>query len=90
MFFILGWTLTDECNLILKSVINHTRNIQSKDFERLPYPVWFLPQLKQEAVKAAKNLVARATAGEHFTQKSDEVKVLNRYYTFDEASLSTC
>ena len=40
LFFILGWSLTDLCNTILKEVLNHTRNIQSKDFERLPYPVW--------------------------------------------------
>ena len=38
MFFILAWGLSDLCNKILKTTINHTKNIQSKDFERLPYP----------------------------------------------------
>jgi len=36
LYFIIGWTLTDLCKLLLKKVLNHTRNIQSKDFERLP------------------------------------------------------
>ena len=36
LFFILAWTLSPLCSHILKSVINHTINIQSKDFERCP------------------------------------------------------
>lgn len=32
LYFILGWTLTRLCNRLLKEVINHTKNIQSKDF----------------------------------------------------------
>ncbi len=40
MFFILAWGLSDLCNKILKTAINHTKNIQGKDFERLPYPFW--------------------------------------------------
>ena len=35
MLFVMGWALTDKCTQILKQVINHTMNIQSKDFERL-------------------------------------------------------
>lgn len=40
LLFIIGWLLTNKCNEILKGVINHTKNIQSKDIERLPYPFW--------------------------------------------------
>ena len=40
LYFIMGWCLSDKCNNILKTVLNHTKNIQNKDIERLPYPVW--------------------------------------------------
>lgn len=40
LYFIIGWTLSDKCNNILKTVLNHTKNIQNKDIERLPYPTW--------------------------------------------------
>ena len=60
MFFIMGWCLTDTCNRILKTVINHTRNIQSKDFERLPYPAWVKPQARLDAISLVKAMIARA------------------------------
>jgi len=40
LYFIIAWTLSDKCNNILKKVLNHTKNIQNKDIERLPYPIW--------------------------------------------------
>lgn len=40
LFIILGWLLTDQATTLLKTAINHTRNIQGKDLERLPYPHW--------------------------------------------------
>ncbi|MEO9175439.1 MAG: N-6 DNA methylase, partial [Gaiellales bacterium] len=40
LWFVLGWCLTREATRIVKTVLNHTRNIQSKDVERLPYPHW--------------------------------------------------
>ena len=40
LYFIIGWLCSDLATLILKEVINHTRNIQAKDLERLPYPFW--------------------------------------------------
>ena len=80
LFFILGWTLTDLCNRILKEVLNHTRNIQSKDFERLPYPVWVDAESKLQAILAVKDLVTKATAGQLFNFKSKEVLDLNSLY----------
>jgi Eco57I restriction-modification methylase len=38
LWFVLGWLQTRLASRILKDVINHTRNVQSKDIERLPYP----------------------------------------------------
>lgn len=40
LYFIIGWLITSISNDILKTCINHTKNIQSKDIERLPYPFW--------------------------------------------------
>lgn len=57
LFFILGWLLTDICNDILKNVINHTKNIQSKDIEKLPYPNWINSENKIEIVKIVKKLI---------------------------------
>jgi hypothetical protein len=51
LLFIIGWLLTDKCNEILKKVINHTKNIQSKDIERLPYPFWVNEENKSKAIQ---------------------------------------
>jgi len=80
LFFILGWALTDLCNHILKEVLNHTRNIQSKDFERLPYPIWVGAESKQKALLAVKGLVARGRSGKVFSFRSQEVRELNALY----------
>jgi hypothetical protein len=84
LYFILGWGLTDLCNRILKEVLNHTRNIQSKDFERLPYPVWVDEERKQRAVLAVKALVGLAKTGQELSFKSREVRDLNELYEWQE------
>jgi tRNA1(Val) A37 N6-methylase TrmN6 len=83
LFFILGWSLTDLCNTILKEVLNHTRNIQSKDFERLPYPAWVSARSKRTAVLAVKELLARSMKGEMFSFKSADVRELNAFYEWE-------
>lgn len=75
LWFILGWCLTPLCTKILKDVLNHTRNIQSKDFERLPYPFWVSPDQKREAVRQCRDLVESAMRKERKFQRSD-VEVL--------------
>ncbi len=72
-YFILGWTLTPLCSRILKQVINHTKNIQSKDFERLPYPFWVSSEEKEHVIRTFRGLVRRARHGERFTRASPEV-----------------
>lgn len=57
MFFILGWGLTDLCNHILKKIINHTKNIQGKDFERLPYPFWVDADQKKIAIACVLDMI---------------------------------
>ncbi len=60
VWFILGWCLTPLCTRILKDVLNHTRNIQSKDFERLPYPFWVPADRKRQAIDRCRALVQTA------------------------------
>jgi hypothetical protein len=72
LWFILGWCLTPLCTKVLKDVLNHTRNIQSKDFERLPYPFWVKDDLKSEAIGRCKDMVAAAMRGERSYKRSDE------------------
>lgn len=82
LFFIIGWALTDLCTSILKDVLNHTRNIQSKDFERLPYPTWVPPHLKTEAIRHVQVIISLAMSGREFTFKSEEVQSLNELYAW--------
>ena len=62
LFFALGWLLTPLCTTLLKGVINHTRNIQGKDFERLPYPFWVSRERKRKAVDLIRGAVERRAA----------------------------
>lgn len=82
LFFVMGWTLTDLCTSILKNVINHTRNIQSKDFERLPYPDWVMPRVKDDAISFTKELVHKARNGKQFNADHPSVKTLNEFYEY--------
>jgi len=64
LFFIIGWLLTSKCNEILKNVINHTKNIQSKDIERLPYPFWVSDDDKLKVIELIKsNIKLKANTG---------------------------
>jgi hypothetical protein len=86
LYFVMGWALTDLCTLILKEVLNHTRNIQSKDFERLPYPIWVSTEHKRLAVDAVKRIVALSQAEHEFTFDSPEIQQLNDYYKWQEVA----
>lgn len=73
LYFILGWTFSDLCHRLLKDVINHTKNIQGKDFERLPYPFWVTEEKKRAIVERVKALVAQAQAGRVFRRADVEI-----------------
>lgn len=73
LYFILAWSLSPLCERLLKGVINHTKNIQSKDFERLPYPFWVSAEQKQVIIRLIKNLVYQAQHGKQFTRKDPEI-----------------
>jgi hypothetical protein len=82
LYFILGWTCTDLATAILKSVINHTRNIQSKDVERLPYPFWVEGPAKSTATDAVKAMLKLALEGQSFDRSSEAVKALEALYVW--------
>ncbi len=79
-WFVMGWLWTPRATQLLKSVINHTRNIQGKDVERLPYPWWVSDSQKERAVTAVRSILASAMAGESFDDKSPEIIKLAELY----------
>ena len=82
LWFVLGWCLTDEATRVLKTVINHTRNIQSKDLERMPYPYWVTLEAKIEIVALVERMVNEALAGAVFDRQSPEMQKLGAMFKF--------
>jgi hypothetical protein len=87
LFFILGWALTELCTRILKEVLNHTRNIQSKDFERLPYPTWVSPSARNEAIRQVHFLIEAAKQGRELFFSDRELQRLNDLYAWQGSLL---
>jgi len=79
-WFIFAWCLTDLATDLLKGVINHTRNIQSKDVERLPYPFWVSPENRSLVTVQIKNILDEAVKGKQFTRDSLEIQKLNSIF----------
>jgi len=85
LWFILGWLNTSLATRILKDVINHTKNIQGKDVERMPYPFWVPKMNKSAAVKKVKTLVAglqAETISEEYVEKTRQE--LDKLYKYPE------
>jgi hypothetical protein len=80
LYFLMAWGLTDLANNILKTVLNHTRNIQGKDFERLPYPEWVSAEGRRKVVREMKLMIDAAQSGEVFCEESTRVKALNAHF----------
>jgi len=78
--FILGWMLSPLANQVLKTVINHTRNIQSKDFERMPYPWWVNSELKEQIVATVRRMIDEARAGHQWEFDSPEIMELGESF----------
>ncbi len=80
LFFILGWALSPLCGRLLKDVINHTKNIQGKDFERLPYPFWVGAEAKGELIARVRGILAEARAGRVFGRGDRDVAAVGAGY----------
>lgn len=57
LFFIIGWCNTSLATKLMKSYINHTKNIQGKDMEKLPYPFWVSNKNKEKIISLIKSLI---------------------------------
>ncbi len=79
LYFILGWLLTDLATEIQKEVINHTKNIQNKDIERLPYPHWVTSESKSKAIELIKSGIKSKKESLLFDQKTF-IRELNNLY----------
>lgn len=82
--FVLGWLLSDTANWILKTAINHTRNIQSKDFERMPYPWWVSRVRRREVVESVRSMVEEARAGRVWRREDECVRRVGRLFEWED------
>ncbi len=64
LWFVLGWLQTALATTLLKRVLNHTRNIQSKDIERLPYPFWVTDDVKRRVASMTRDAVGATMQGQ--------------------------
>jgi hypothetical protein len=80
LFFIIGWLLTPLSTDILKNVLNHTKNIQSKDIERMPYPFWIDDNTKIKIVNLVRDLVESKISGNDITV--DYKKTLSDFFIY--------
>ena len=83
LWFILGWVNTRLATDILKLVINHTKNIQGKDIEKMPYPSWVSKANKVKAIKLVSEIVAMLQSGnlteEELTSRVAQIEKLYSY-----------
>ncbi len=63
LFVALGWLQTSLATRLLKEAVNHTRNIQGKDIERLPYPHWVASHRLDDVAVLVEHEVMRAMNG---------------------------
>ena len=82
LLFVLGWLLSGLANRVLKTVINHTRNIQSKDFERMPYPWWVTREARAEIVGSVEAMISEARGGRIWSAKDAEIRGLDELFEF--------
>ena len=83
IFFLLGWLVTDRATQLLKTVLNHTRNIQGKDIERLPYPAWVSDNHKEEAIGVVEELVESCMNNGPVLSKNGVMTDLETLYSLD-------
>ena len=76
LFFVMGWLLSPLANRVLKTVINHTRNIQSKDFERMPYPWWVDDGNRSKSIRMVKSMIEEARKGKLWAWHDQEFHTL--------------
>ena len=88
LFFIVGWLLSDLASRVLKGVINHTRNIQSKDFERMPYPWWVSFRGRTDIIEAVMAMIVDGSKGKLWSWKDKEVRQLDDMFALPDGAIS--
>lgn len=89
LYFILGWLLSDTANRILKTVVNHTRNIQSKDFERMPYPWWVNDRRRAEIILAVRMMIDEARHGRIWYRTDETVRRVGKLFEWTGKAIRT-
>lgn len=79
LYFILAWLCSNRATSILKEVINHTRNIQSKDLERLPYPFWVKNDEKNMVINETRKIINNIINDENYNP-NDYIKIINKIF----------
>lgn len=80
LLFVLAWLLSPLAKRVLKTVINHTRNIQSKDFERMPYPWWVSDDDRSEIVATVRKMIAEARDGRKWSWSDRRIRELGERF----------
>ena len=80
LFFVMAWLLSPLANQVLKTVINHTRNIQSKDFERMPYPWWVSNNVRSEVINSVKSMIEEARNGKIWSWDDNQIRRLGGFF----------
>ena len=62
------------------ATINHTKNIQGKDFERLPYPFWVQKFQKSIAISKIQELIKEAQLGNNIDLTDKRISTLNEIF----------
>ncbi len=81
LYFIIGWLLSDISTKILKNIINHTKNIQSKDIERLPYPFWVKEGDKKKVIRLVKQSIEDKMSGDNIDE-GKLISTINQLFVF--------
>ena len=88
LFLTLGWLLSPLANRILKTAINHTRNIQSKDFERMPYPWWVPADARAEIIASVSAMIEEAQSGRIWSWKDTPIRQVGEMFEFQSNALA--
>ncbi|HZV00355.1 MAG TPA: N-6 DNA methylase [Planctomycetota bacterium] len=88
LYLILAFALSPLCERLLKQVINHTKNIQGKDFERLPYPSWVPEKERRSISREMRALVARTISGGEMTRSDPRLDSIVRRFCRDALYLA--
>ena len=76
----MGWMLSPLANQILKTVINHTQNIQSKDFERMPYPWWVDSDKRRMIIELVESMIEKARQGKVWQWSDAEIRQVGEWF----------